>query len=343
VIFRPELSDFEPIILDRHLTVLAIRNVVHNAIKYSYRAGVVEIFLTVEEDVAGTGRTIVIRVKDHGRGIKDSEKEKIFEPFMRGDGLIQTGNGLGLYCARMAARLQSGELILESSSPEGSVFQLRLPYARAGEAIHDVKADMPKKSPINRNWVLAMTGLLGFSFLTYLIFGPFGGSPPPPPMPTIEPTLMQATLTAEPTSYPKISLVSAHGQFVTALGEGDDWLVKQEPGLTECGVFDFIYLGDDTVALRTCYNRYITAPRMANNQPVPPHKEQFQLWQDSAMGDCGKFKVLDLDGYFIALKTCAGMVVTAGDGNWGPPMEWAVVAETDQVSSWEKFTQGTQP
>jgi signal transduction histidine kinase len=48
VILRPNLDDVEPTVLDRDLTLQALRNVIHNAIKYSHRGGVVEIILSKE-------------------------------------------------------------------------------------------------------------------------------------------------------------------------------------------------------------------------------------------------------------------------------------------------------
>jgi signal transduction histidine kinase len=48
VILRTNLDDVEPTVLDRNLTLQALRNVIHNAIKYSHRGGVVEIILSKE-------------------------------------------------------------------------------------------------------------------------------------------------------------------------------------------------------------------------------------------------------------------------------------------------------
>ena len=91
-----------------------------------------EIILTVAEGGTRQEKEVVITVKDSGRGIKDADKDSMFELNVRGDGLIETGNGLGLYCARKAAELQGGDVILENSSPnQGSVFKIKLPFATA--------------------------------------------------------------------------------------------------------------------------------------------------------------------------------------------------------------------
>jgi signal transduction histidine kinase len=130
VTVRLNLADVEPTVLDRNLTLVSLKNVIHNAIKYSFPGGVVEITLSLEEDErANPGKAIWVEVKDTGKGISEEEQGKIFELRKRGDGLIETGSGLGLYLARQAARRQGGDVILvHSSLNQGSVFRITLPY-----------------------------------------------------------------------------------------------------------------------------------------------------------------------------------------------------------------------
>jgi len=129
VVLMPDLDDVEPTALNRNLTLVAVKNVVHNAIKYSFSGGVVEIDLSLERGREGAGKTICVEVKDTGKGIPEAEQGTIFELRKRGDGLIQPGSGLGLYLARKAARRQGGDVILvRSSLNQGSVFRITLPY-----------------------------------------------------------------------------------------------------------------------------------------------------------------------------------------------------------------------
>ena len=108
----------------------ALRNVIHNAIKYSPRGRVVEIDLFLEKAEEGPGKMICVEVKDTGKGIREENHDRIFELNKRGDGLIEPGSGLGLYLAREAARRQGGDVILISSSlNQGSVFRVILPYS----------------------------------------------------------------------------------------------------------------------------------------------------------------------------------------------------------------------
>jgi len=129
VTLMANLDDVEPTVLDRNLTLVAVKNVIHNAIKYSFSGGVVEVDLALEGGEGGAGKTICVEVKDTGKGIPEGDQDTIFELRKRGDGLIEPGSGLGLYLARKAARRQGGDVILvRSSLNQGSVFRITFPY-----------------------------------------------------------------------------------------------------------------------------------------------------------------------------------------------------------------------
>ena len=130
VTLRTDLADVEPTLLNRDLTLRSVKNLIHNATRYSYPGGVVKITLSLKRDKRkNPGKVIWVEVKDTGKGIPEEEQGKIFELRVRGDGLIETGSGLGLYLARQAARRQGGDVILvHSSLNQGSVFRIILPY-----------------------------------------------------------------------------------------------------------------------------------------------------------------------------------------------------------------------
>jgi signal transduction histidine kinase len=133
VTLRPDLDDLEPIALNRDSVLLSLRNVIHNAIRYSYQGGVVEILLFLQNPEEEAKRRICIDVKDTGIGIREQDRDRIFELSKRGDGLIEPGSGLGLYLARETARRQGGDLLLVSSNlNQGSVFRILFPYNAAG-------------------------------------------------------------------------------------------------------------------------------------------------------------------------------------------------------------------
>lgn len=94
-----------------------------NAIRYTPEGGVIRC------GVRSGGKSVRFWVADSGSGIPDSEKERVFERFYRGD-QARTGKGhygLGLSVAREIARLHRGSLILRDSQEGGAEFILRLP------------------------------------------------------------------------------------------------------------------------------------------------------------------------------------------------------------------------
>jgi signal transduction histidine kinase len=125
-----EYGSLGPILTVRPLLHQLCSNVIHNAVKYSPKGGVVQIAVRLED---GSEKRVVIEVRDRGRGIEARDHERIFQLNVRGDGLAAPGSGLGLYYARKIARLLGGDLVLvESKVNEGSTFCIVLPYEPPG-------------------------------------------------------------------------------------------------------------------------------------------------------------------------------------------------------------------
>ena len=74
----------------------------------------------------------MLEVEDAGEGIRDDEREQLFERFFRLDRTRASGSGLGLAIARELAELMDGAIELESR-PGRTVFALVLPRS-AGSA-----------------------------------------------------------------------------------------------------------------------------------------------------------------------------------------------------------------
>lgn len=68
---------------------------------------------------------VEIRVSDNGPGVPDSIRETLFEPFTSAE--KEKGIGLGLTAAQMTAQEHGGEVRLERTGPDGSVFCVSLP------------------------------------------------------------------------------------------------------------------------------------------------------------------------------------------------------------------------
>jgi signal transduction histidine kinase len=105
---------------DAALLTRAIENVVENALKFAGRAEV-----TLREEPG----TAVIEVSDDGPGISEEQKQRVFEPFYRGDesrGATE-GSGLGLSITRALIQAQGGTVTLHDAAPSGLCARLCLP------------------------------------------------------------------------------------------------------------------------------------------------------------------------------------------------------------------------
>jgi two-component system, NtrC family, sensor histidine kinase HydH len=74
------------------------------------------------------GNELVIRVRDQGSGIRQEDADSIFDPFFT---TKENGTGLGLSVAYQIVEQHGGRLQLESNSPGGATFAVRLPYTRS--------------------------------------------------------------------------------------------------------------------------------------------------------------------------------------------------------------------
>ncbi len=109
---------------DRDQLIMALHNLVENAINYSPENTKVSISTSAENNV------ISIAITDQGIGISDSEQDRIFERFYRVDPARsrQTGGtGLGLSIVKHVAAKHGGEVKIWSVENVGSTFSLRLP------------------------------------------------------------------------------------------------------------------------------------------------------------------------------------------------------------------------
>lgn len=97
----------------------AIFNILSNAIKFSPSEG--EISINVDVIIPN----VILKIADHGNGIPDELKEKVFEPFISyGE---RKGTGLGLTIVREAVQNLNGKVWIEDNKPSGTIICLELP------------------------------------------------------------------------------------------------------------------------------------------------------------------------------------------------------------------------
>lgn len=113
--------------IDRELMTVAIGNLVANAIGHSPAGGVVSVA------AFAVGDELCLQVRDQGPGVAPNERERIFNPFVRGATASadrsgsRVGLGLGLAIARRVAEGHGARLRVEDAPDDGAVFSLHLP------------------------------------------------------------------------------------------------------------------------------------------------------------------------------------------------------------------------
>ena len=112
---------------NREQLVMAIHNLVENAINYSSEKTRVTISTKLDAQI------IEILVKDQGIGIADENLDRIFERFYRVDparSRATGGTGLGLSIVKHVVKNHGGEVKVWSAPGVGSTFAIRLPVTK---------------------------------------------------------------------------------------------------------------------------------------------------------------------------------------------------------------------
>jgi len=109
---------------DPDLLLLAIHNLLDNAIKFTSRGD------TIEVRAFDDGSEIVIEVADTGPGIPEQEIPRVWEELYRGEQARGVpGSGLGLPLVRAIIEKHGGIVGVRSKPDHGTVFIMRLPAA----------------------------------------------------------------------------------------------------------------------------------------------------------------------------------------------------------------------
>jgi signal transduction histidine kinase len=106
---------------DKFALTSVVTNLIENAIKYSGPCETVAVKLFSKED------KIFLQVADHGIGIADQEKNRIFDKFYRvgsEDTRNTKGTGLGLYIVKEVLDKHQASIKVKDNRPAGSIFEV---------------------------------------------------------------------------------------------------------------------------------------------------------------------------------------------------------------------------
>jgi signal transduction histidine kinase len=113
-----------PVQGDRDLLLLALHNLIDNALKFTHPSDTIEV--RAFED----GSSVVIEVADTGPGIPEVELPHVWEELYRGERARGVpGSGLGLPLVRAIIDQHRGQIVMRSLVNQGTVITLRLPVA----------------------------------------------------------------------------------------------------------------------------------------------------------------------------------------------------------------------
>jgi signal transduction histidine kinase len=112
------------LITDRLSLEQILGNMLDNAIKYQDTVRPLRIEIRARHV---PGNRVIIEIEDNGRGIAETDHERVFELFRRSGSQTSPGEGIGLAHVRTMVRSLGGDVTLTSTLGQGTMFIINLP------------------------------------------------------------------------------------------------------------------------------------------------------------------------------------------------------------------------
>lgn len=126
-------SELPSVDVDAVLVEQVLINLLENALRYSPDPSPIEV-----EASASSDGGVLVRVIDHGAGIRLEERQKVFEKFFRGSGSKRDGGaGLGLTICRAAVVAHRGRIRALETPGGGATIEFTLPRATLTRELED--------------------------------------------------------------------------------------------------------------------------------------------------------------------------------------------------------------
>jgi len=113
-------ADIDPDLFRRAVTNLVINALIHNASD-------TKVSVTLDQD---KNSGILLSIRDNGKGLGESEQERLFERYYRGTNTKEKpeGSGLGLAIANQIVTLHGGKITVKSQPGVGTEFIIHIPF-----------------------------------------------------------------------------------------------------------------------------------------------------------------------------------------------------------------------
>ena len=145
-------------------------NLLGNAVKYS--GNDTDISLTVTEKEGENGLSqLYFAVKDHGIGVNEEDRQRIFGSFEQVEhfGTGQQGTGLGLAISNRLVHMMGGSILLDSQVDVGSTFSFRIQLRPVKEHKIQEKAPQNKKDFSGIRVLVTEDNPLNMEILQYIL------------------------------------------------------------------------------------------------------------------------------------------------------------------------------
>jgi signal transduction histidine kinase len=103
-----------------------VSNLAQNAVKYMADSELKRITVRAID----RGELVRVEMEDTGPGLPAGLEAKVFEPYVRAEGLTQPGLGLGLATVKRLCEAHGGNVGVRSTRGAGSVFWFELPKGK---------------------------------------------------------------------------------------------------------------------------------------------------------------------------------------------------------------------
>ena len=113
-------AEIDPDLFRRAVTNLVINALIHNASD-------TKVSVTLDQD---KNSGILLSIRDNGKGLGESEQERLFERYYRGTNTKEKpeGSGLGLAIANQIVTLHGGKITVKSQPGVGTEFIIHIPF-----------------------------------------------------------------------------------------------------------------------------------------------------------------------------------------------------------------------